>query len=170
MLLEVIQGLSPGLRIELGEPVARIGRSPSNEVVLEDIVVSARHAQIVQGLDGATLEDLGSTNGTAVVREGERLSSSEPDDRIPLLAGDVIELGSGEQICRLRVVMPEPAKPTQLVSLKRVDDVVPVASRLENDPVTLRALYETQCSIGRAADLRGVLEGIADAVFRTAPM
>ena len=54
MLLEVLQGLSPGRRIELAEPVVGIGRSPSNEVVLEDIVVSARHAQIVQGLDGAT--------------------------------------------------------------------------------------------------------------------
>ena len=166
MLLEVMQGLTPGLRIELPEPVAHIGRSPSNEVVLEDIVVSARHSQIVQGLDDATIEDLGSTNGTAVVREGERLVSSEPGDRIPLLPGDVIELGTGEQVCRLRVVMPEPAKPTHVVSVKRVDDVTPVATRLENDPVTLRALYETQCSIGRAADLGGVLEGIADAVLK----
>ncbi len=40
LLLEVTQGLAAGSTFELTSEVAGIGRSPSNELVLEDMHVS----------------------------------------------------------------------------------------------------------------------------------
>ena len=59
-----------------GRPVAgeiTIGRDPSNTIVLENPVVSARHAKITRNPQGGLLvQDLGSTNGTYL--RGERIS------------------------------------------------------------------------------------------------
>ena len=48
--------------LELGETI--IGRDPGAEIQLDDPSVSRRHARILVSETGATLEDLGSKNGT----------------------------------------------------------------------------------------------------------
>lgn len=64
-----------------------IGRSPDSDLVIADEFVSSSHARIVRTAEGATLEDLGSTNGTLV--------NGQPATRpLPLGTGDVIELGT----------------------------------------------------------------------------
>lgn len=64
-----------------------IGRSPDSDLVIADEFVSSSHARIVSTAEGATLEDLGSTNGTLV--------NGQPATRpLPLGTGDVIELGT----------------------------------------------------------------------------
>lgn len=50
-----------------------LGREPEAAVWIDDSAVSRRHARIVVGSDGATLEDLGSKNGTKL--EGRRIRS-----------------------------------------------------------------------------------------------
>ncbi len=61
-----------------------IGARVSNHIVLSDQGVSRRHALLVSGADGLTLEDLGSKNGTAV--NGQRVESAQvqPGDTICL--------------------------------------------------------------------------------------
>ncbi|MBW2527499.1 MAG: sigma 54-interacting transcriptional regulator [Deltaproteobacteria bacterium] len=169
MLLEVTAGDSPGRQFQLDGSVVLIGRSPTNDVVLGDAVVSGRHARIVQGLDGASIEDLGSTNGTAVLRGGQRIVSAEPGDAVPLEDGDVIELGSEDQICQLKVLLDDAAARAHLVTVKPVDELEPTADRLRSDPRTLQALYDTQRRIGRAGDLGSILEAIAAVVFDLVP-
>lgn len=81
-----------GISIPLAGPVI-IGRSPDADLVIADDFVSSTHAKIVPAGDGYLLEDLGSTNGTIV--------NGQPAKRpLPLVAGDVIELGQN----RLEVV------------------------------------------------------------------
>jgi transcriptional regulator with GAF, ATPase, and Fis domain len=159
--LEVVEGCSPGRVYTLTRDVAFIGRAPQNEIALDDGHVSGRHARIVQGLDSATIEDLRSTNGTAVVRGAERFVLTEPGDAVELRSGDVIELGHDDEICRLAVTVVEDDDRAHLVSVKRVD----AGQELPDDPRRLRALYEAQARIGRADDLDGVLEAIAAGVF-----
>lgn len=68
-----------------------LGRSPSNLITFDpekDILVSGRHAKLIQTLDGWSVEDLGSTNGTFV--DGERISTVTT-----LQPGSEIELGKG---------------------------------------------------------------------------
>ena len=71
----------------------RIGRAPSNDVVLEDMHVSGEHARIVAEAGRVVLTDLRSTNGTTLVRRGERLRLAGEHSAHDLETGDVIELG-----------------------------------------------------------------------------
>ena len=75
---------------DLKEPVVTIGRSPTNQLVLDDPLVSRVHAQL-RAIDGAfMIIDLDSTCGTLV--NGEAVT------QIPLRAGDTIVLGNSTLI------------------------------------------------------------------------
>jgi Nif-specific regulatory protein len=169
MKLEVVEGRSRGRRFELREEVSIIGRLPGSEVCLEDSHVSARHARIVQGLQDATIADLGSTNGTAVLRAGQRIALDDVDDSMVLRDDDLIELGSRDELCRLRVTLAEDDESAQLVSVRPVAEIGPAASVLRQDPVTLRALYDVQSKIGRSSGLEAVLAAVAEGVFDLLP-
>ena len=71
--------------LTLGEHV--IGRDPDVEVRLDHTTVSRRHARIVMGPEGATLEDAGSKNGT--YQANRRVTTP-----VPLADGDLIGIGS----------------------------------------------------------------------------
>jgi transcriptional regulator with GAF, ATPase, and Fis domain len=160
--LKVIEGASPGTTYELARDVGFVGRAPQNEVALEDNHVSGRHLRIVRGLDGAaTVEDLGSTNGTALVRAGEAAMPVEAGSAVELLDGDELVLGRDDETCRLQVTLVDDEGSAHLVSMKSVDD----AALVPEDPITLRRVYDAQSKIGRARDLDSVLESIASAVF-----
>jgi hypothetical protein len=68
-----------------------LGRSRDCEIVLEDVGISRRHADIRPGSDGWTIEDLGSTNGVLV--NGQPIHGAQL-----LQAGDRVELGSTEVV------------------------------------------------------------------------
>jgi pSer/pThr/pTyr-binding forkhead associated (FHA) protein len=65
----------------------RIGRQPDNDMVLDDPLISRRHAEVRRTPQGWQLVDLNSSNGTFV--NGRRVSSAV------LAPGDVIGLGHG---------------------------------------------------------------------------
>ena len=44
----------------------RIGRAPSNDIVIDDPTVSAQHASLTKLPSGYRLKDLGSSNGTQI--------------------------------------------------------------------------------------------------------
>ncbi len=71
--------------LEPGESI--IGRDPGAAVHLDDSSVSRRHARIVISAEGATLEDLGSKNGTF-------LGEKKIDLPAPLSDEDEIRIGS----------------------------------------------------------------------------
>lgn len=73
------------LRMPLHEGASVIGRDPEADAWIDAATVSRHHARIVITRDGATLEDLGSKNGTWVGTE--RVRGSRPlahDDQIRL--------------------------------------------------------------------------------------
>ncbi|GGT47720.1 ABC transporter ATP-binding protein [Streptomyces kurssanovii] len=64
----------------------RIGRSPDNELVVDDLVVSRRHAELRTRPDGTyEIVDLGSHNGTYL--------NGVPVDRAPVRGGDIVGVG-----------------------------------------------------------------------------
>lgn len=65
-----------------------IGRNPVNDIVLNEPVVSGEHAALQVGAKGATITDLGSTNGTFL--NGKKVKKS------PLEHNDVIAIGNHE--------------------------------------------------------------------------
>ncbi|MBQ9004948.1 MAG: FHA domain-containing protein [Atopobiaceae bacterium] len=67
--LAIVKGPHTGQVFELTDGVFTLGRDPSNAVFLNDMTVSRRHARIdLSGITSgyATVEDLGSLNGTWV--------------------------------------------------------------------------------------------------------
>jgi len=169
LLLEVTQGLAAGRSFELTGDVVRIGRAPNNDVVLEDLHVSGEHARVVVGGAGATLHDLRSTNGTTVVRRGERVRLSAARSSMELESGDSIEFGTGDGVTALRVTIAEDADLAHVVSMRRLDEVAPAAAKIERDPSALQALYVAQKKIGAANDLDQVLIEVADAALYLVP-
>lgn len=71
---------------ELSQPVIRIGRGESMDVVIDNVSVSRRHAEIREESGAWLLRDLGSSNGTFL--NGERLTADQP-----LKPGDEISFG-----------------------------------------------------------------------------
>ena len=75
--LFVRSGSGKGKSFDARTEVVRIGRAPTNDLVVDDTHVSGEHARIYTGPAAPTLEDLGSTNGTSVVRGGVRSTLGE---------------------------------------------------------------------------------------------
>ncbi|MFJ9852730.1 FHA domain-containing protein [Streptomyces sp. NPDC101150] len=63
----------------------RIGRAPGNDLVVDDLAVSRRHAELRAGPDGYEIVDLGSHNGTYL--------NGQPVDRAMVIPGDIIGIG-----------------------------------------------------------------------------
>lgn len=63
----------------------RIGRDPANDLVLDDLLVSRFHAEVVASATGLQIVDRGSHNGTLV--NGVRVRAS------PLAPGDLVAVG-----------------------------------------------------------------------------
>jgi ABC-type multidrug transport system ATPase subunit len=98
----------------VGRTALRIGRDPSNDLVLNDLLVSRRHADFhAAGPSGTEIVDLGSANGTYV--NGRRIQG-----RAPLAEGDIIGIGRHQ----LRLAGDE------LLAYEDVGDLTFVASNL----------------------------------------
>ena len=72
-----------------------IGRSPDATIQCERMGVSRHHARIVVRSDGATLEDLGSKNGTYL--QHKRITSATLSD------GDEIRIGNATLVFRMEL-------------------------------------------------------------------
>jgi DNA-binding winged helix-turn-helix (wHTH) protein len=90
MVFKLIWG---GREIALGEGENVLGRDPMSLVCVDVASVSRHHARILVNGDCATLEDLGSKNGT--YRRGRRLKSPEA-----LQDGDEIRIGTVPMVFR----------------------------------------------------------------------
>src|SRR5262245_23512672 len=71
---------------DLDQPVIRIGRVQGMDIMIDDVSVSRRQAEIQQDGAGWVVRDIGSSNGTFV--NGERVTGDRP-----LKAGDEIAIG-----------------------------------------------------------------------------
>ncbi|MGA9398509.1 MAG: FHA domain-containing protein [Anaerolineaceae bacterium] len=79
-------GPTPGKVYPLKNDEMFIGRDVGNDIVINDTEVSRRHSRLSMQAGGYIIEDLGSTNGTAV--NGDRLTS-----RHVLRVGEVVSFG-----------------------------------------------------------------------------
>src|SRR3954447_12872683 len=88
MRVEVTSGPDAGRTFEIESGQAVIGRSADADLTLTDALSSSRHARLDVTGNGATLTDVGSTNGTTV--DGSRIPPVTPT---PLENGTRIGIG-----------------------------------------------------------------------------
>jgi pSer/pThr/pTyr-binding forkhead associated (FHA) protein len=84
-MLYVKRGTNVGATYLLDTDVVRAGRQPDNDVFLDDVTVSRRHAEFHREDGGFGLRDVGSLNGTYV-------NGKQVDD-VELVHGDEVQIG-----------------------------------------------------------------------------
>ncbi len=106
--LVVLHGATGQSEYQLTAPPIAIGRSRSNDIIVEDVKVSRQHARIVRDARGFAIEDLNSRNGTRVNNQSVRGSSRLED-------GTVIQIGDAgfrfDHAPEPAIVQPAPAPP-----------------------------------------------------------
>jgi pSer/pThr/pTyr-binding forkhead associated (FHA) protein len=124
-----------------------LGRKPQNDIVIDNIAVSAEHAVIVTLLNDSFLEDLGSTNGTFV--------NGQPVKKHFLKNGDTIELGK----YRLKFIadadMAVQSYRQSLASLAETSSMQPLPSPNNETPAVIRLL--SGAAVGRELKLTKAL-------------
>jgi pSer/pThr/pTyr-binding forkhead associated (FHA) protein len=83
--LVVRSGAQAGESFALPNSITRLGRHPDSEIILDDITVSRRHADIMRDGDVYEVRDAGSLNGTYV--------NAERVDHAVLHQGDELQVG-----------------------------------------------------------------------------
>jgi pSer/pThr/pTyr-binding forkhead associated (FHA) protein len=134
LLLEIVEGPGAGERRNL-VGVIELGRDPAAALVVDDELVSRRHARIAPRDGGAVVEDLGSSNGTFV--NGEEIHAPtriDPGDQV-VVGVTVLELRSAAQVA----VRPTAVRqgPPALATPARRPDYVPreIQQESELDPL-----------------------------------
>ncbi len=167
--IEVVSGASAGQVIEPQADVVRIGRATSNDLVLAEPHVSGEHARIVVGGEHTTLTDLGSTNGTALLRAGNRIEFDDGRRETALESGDVIELGGpGEGGTSLSVQLGADPEPGHVIQVRPIAELVQKSAPAAAG-AALRALLEVEQAVGAATDLEGVLIAVSDGALMLVP-
>ncbi len=91
--VDVIGGPSAGRSGALHRGTHRLGRDHNADLTLADPEVSRRHAELTVDAAGARLCDLGSTNGTTVLRADSESAAVGPEP-VTITVGDRIRLGN----------------------------------------------------------------------------
>ena len=97
LTLEVVEGPDAGLQLPLDRPI-ELGREAGAVLLVHDDLVSRHHARITPIPGGATIEDLGSTNGTFVNgNEVHGPTFASAGDQV-LVGVTVIQLRTAQQV------------------------------------------------------------------------
>lgn len=155
--LVALEGPLAGRVLALGTPLL-FGRGPYNHVVLDDVRISRQHAKIAKELDGITLQDLGSANGTFV--------NDERIERRALAHGDIVRLGP----FHFRFVVPSSTTPRiSLTPPAPVLQELGHLGRLEDADRKLHALYGFVHAISPTLRPTELLDKIAESLLDVFP-
>ena len=84
-LLLVQKGPNAGARYLLNSDCVTVGRNPDNEIFLDDVTVSRKHAQFLRNGKSFLVQDSGSLNGTYV--------NGVLAEKTDLINGDSVQIG-----------------------------------------------------------------------------
>lgn len=130
--LEVVEGPNAGLQLPVDRPLL-LGREETADVHLDDPRVSRRHARLTPSGDGASIEDLGSANGTFVNHAQVHASAPvSPGDEL-LLGTSVLTLRTSQQV-QAQPSAVRAVPPSLRVSQRKPDYVQAAAGQLPLRP------------------------------------
>lgn len=150
-----------GREIELGSGSIVIGRSSTCQIVVDDGLVSRRHAKVSADADGVYVEDLGSVNGVFV--NARRIQGTQQ-----LGDGDHLQIGRQDFVLRSALVSERPVSyeaPT-IVGVPEPSSRPPVALPAESEVTfsgdtldLLGGVAEKTLALGRGDEAERILSG-----------
>jgi len=150
-----------GRTFELRPGEILIGRSSNCHLVLDDGLVSRRHAQIVIDDERAMVEDFSSANGVFV--NNKRVSGSEP-----LKAGDQLQIGKQQftvcSVARPVVAVPAERRMAETLHGLRASSEASFASAPDRVD-TKSELKQPEVEATQRAEVLELLGGVADKVL-----
>ncbi|MDP3276068.1 MAG: sigma 54-interacting transcriptional regulator [Deltaproteobacteria bacterium] len=185
--VDVEQGELQGFSLEIAGDIT-FGRAADNVVRLPDWHVSSRHAVLRTEGSRVIFRDLGSTNGSRVLR-GDSLVNVDVSCQyeLELQAGDRLALGDpkspvvvrvfSELWAQIRGAVPaadeaprESHEPdARVVAQRPVSAMADVRRSVETDRTLLGSLYEVTRAMSGALAMSDVLDAVAGAVFSVLP-
>ncbi len=137
-------------RVNLNKPVVTIGRSSDNDVIIENLSISRKHAELRMDNDAFIVADLNSSNGTRV--NGLPITESEIED------GDIIGVGKHNLILSAPEGLPVPKAGVDGIDMQQT---IALAPSLDEAYVTVRPprqngrviqFEDSAARVGRAVD------------------
>ncbi|MEU8077300.1 FHA domain-containing protein [Catellatospora citrea] len=135
----------------LVKPTTTIGRSPDNDIVLDDASVSRHHARVVRNAEGFHLEDLNSFNGTTIGRRTFHGDWAPLPDESKLHIGDI----------PLRFAQPRSAAIGSKTMVRGVEHSILLpapeteAAPTATGPLTARPRRRSGWALKQVPDMRG---------------
>jgi len=140
-----------GEQLDVAQPICELGRDAECQVVLDDGLVSRRHARLYVGDDGLVVEDLGSRNGVFVnLRriEGPTLLTHGDVIGLGCQAFEVIDLELAPRRRQATLPMPFTRSDTEGPDCVTITPRLSVLSPREREVFELIVLGYTQREIG----------------------
>ena len=152
----------------LSGAVITIGRIAGNDIVLADPRISSRHGRLVRQGEGYMYEDLGSRNGSMLLRDGDQ-TILQPHDPVPIARGDRVCLG--DLVNPVTLVIRRVAQ-----TLAAYDGGTVVASRsalvtdstlaANDDKQMIRELFDLLHALSGKTETKEVFHGIGDGILK----
>lgn len=167
--LHIVTGANTGEKHPISTRESLIGRHPECQIILRDSTVSRRHARITRDSAGYWVDDVGSQHGTRV--NGELIRGPRQ-----LRDGDEIQLS---QVKLMFVAEPSLVEDDEQLrqTLDRSSTIVTsinvlTDAGLKDDSQSApkwRALLEITRSLGVSLDLKRILPGVLENIFKILP-
>jgi pSer/pThr/pTyr-binding forkhead associated (FHA) protein len=145
-----------------------VGRSSGCHIVLEDNMVSRRHAELRVTDEGVTVHDLGSVNGIYV--NGERVH----DPRV-LRDGDRLQIGPREMTLKSMARDSSPSMPDRLTAETLHGGPLPASASDSEDTTHIGDVFDVLGSVAdkvlaleRGDEAERILSGVLSSVLREA--
>jgi len=155
-----------------------IGRKEANDLVLPVAHISSQHARIQRAGGAYVLSDLGSTNGSMVIRGEERiLLGPKGRPEVTLQEGDLLVLGDIDAAIRLQVALGAPAAgavdatvTNTIVASRRRHDTLAISQRISGaSHGALPIIYRLMASLAGPGQRERILGQVAEAALEAIP-
>jgi adenylate cyclase len=152
-----------------------IGREEKNNIIIEnDSNVSRQHGEVFLKDGNYYYKDLGSTNGTIIIRkekkiflDGEQLCQIGLKDKDILICGDTAFLIETDVKEKEGIELFEESDSTKTIILSQnVQDIDRIKSSVHFEGKTLETLYEMCTYLQSTLDINTVLDNIGNAILK----
>lgn len=142
--------------VQVGDQPITIGRSPENDLHIDNLAVSTRHAKIYREEGKLIVEDLNSLNGTFV--------NNQRVQRTSLKHGDTVLVGKHHIVVQDTAAdaAPPPVEAARKVAAPKVDETVVIGGKARQDMLQTAAGEKTQAPARVRVPTLVVLTGKTD--------